>query len=123
MRPDLGTPARWLRLFVAALALLAGSGVHEALHASPGVDAARPTAPFEAHGAGCEHLGDAILHDGSSCVLCKAGRLHAATLRGGAARLEPLGDGGRPLVLATVRIAALAIPGSLGARAPPVTVG
>jgi hypothetical protein len=123
MRPVHAVPARWLRLCVAVLALLAGSGVHAALHAPGAHGDARPTSPFEAHGAGCEHLGDEAPHGAGSCVQCKLGGAHAATLRAHTARLAPPRrdgclDRGRVLDRADAPV-----PGPLGARAPPVTVG
>jgi hypothetical protein len=114
--------SRWLRLGVAALALLAGSGVHEALHASHGPGDARPAAPFEAHGSDCEHR-ESMPHDGSACVLCKVGRLHAATEHVEATQIAPPRNNGRHAHGATHRVASLQVPGALGARAPPVTVG
>jgi hypothetical protein len=116
-------PARWLRLCIAVLALLAGSGVHEALHGPGAHGDARPTSPFEAHGAGCEHLGDEAPHEAGSCVQCKLGSAHPTTLRAHAVRLAPpLRDGHADRGGAPGRADA-PVPGPLGARAPPVTVG
>ncbi len=123
MRVGPASSTRWLRLCVAVLALLCGSGAHDLLHAGDGPRDARPTSPLEVHGAGCEHLGDEVPHDAGSCLLCKAGSPHALAARGAAAHREPslprsLADGGGPM-----RVHAPGMAGALGARAPPVMVG
>jgi hypothetical protein len=118
------TSLSWLRALVALLAVLCGSGAHEALH-HLGVSHSgeRPTAPLEAHDTGCPHRGDAPVHEHSLCVLCKTGGPQHATLPTGAASASPLVALGEHRLPANDRILLAPIPGSLGARAPPVTVG
>ena len=122
-RPAVSSP-RWLRVLVALLALLCGSGAHEVLH-ELGVTRSgeQPTAPFEAHDAGCAHRGDAPVHEHPVCVLCKTAGSHHAVLPAFAPLAAPLLASGETPVAASERFFPAPIPGSLGARAPPVTVG
>jgi len=118
------TLQRSLRLLIALLALFCGSGAHEALH-ELGVTRTteRPTSPFEAHGANCPHRGNVPLHDHSQCVLCKSGGVQHVALPHSAPQVERgCVHDVLSLAASTITLAA-PIPGSIGARAPPVTVG
>ena len=118
------TLQRSLRLLVAVLALLCGTGVHEALlELGSSHIAQHPTAPLEAHDSSCPHRGDAPLHDHHSCVVCKSGGLqHAVLPQCGAHAAPPCAVHILPLAVDALALPA-PIPGSIGARAPPVTVG
>jgi hypothetical protein len=119
------TARRTVHLLLALLALLCGTGLHEALLELGGAQPGAPhqTAPIEAHDSSCPHRGDAPLHDHQSCVICKSGGLQHAVLPQSSAQAAPP-DAVRFLPLAVDAYALAApIPGSIGARAPPVTVG
>lgn len=118
------TLERSLRVLVAVLALLCGTGVHEALHEFGSSRVAQPpSAPFEAHDSGCPHRGDVPLHDQHSCVICKSGGTRHAALPQCGPQAAPL----FALRILPLAVDALALPaptpGSIGARAPPVSVG
>jgi hypothetical protein len=120
------SPARRLHVCLAVLAMLgmlAGNGLHGVLHASDGPRDARPLAPIEAHGAGCEHGGDAEPHDAGHCLLCKTGGPQAALPRVAETTGTPPAAGGLLDGSTAACAHTLTVPGSLGARAPPVTVG
>ena len=122
-RPACTSP-HWLTLVAALLALLCGSGAHEALHhLGLELTGEQPVAPFEAHDAGCAHRGDALVHEHSVCVMCKSGGVQHVSLPHYGPRIAPL-VATRLVPHAVDAIASVVlIPGSIGARAPPVTVG
>jgi hypothetical protein len=126
MRRVPSSPARRLHVCITVLAMLGmlvGNGLHGVLHASGGPQDARPVAPLEVHGAGCEHGGDTEPHDAGHCLLCKAGGPQVALPRVAATTGTPPAAGRLLNGSATACARALSVPGSLGARAPPVTVG
>jgi len=122
-RPACTVP-RWLLLLVAALALLCGSGAHEALHHfGTALSGERPVAPFEAHDAGCGHRSNAPVHEHSVCMLCKSGGVQHVALPHCAPRIAPLVAALLVSRAADALASPALVPGSIGARAPPVTVG
>lgn len=115
---------RWLRLAVALLALLFGTGVHEWLHSSgatPGRDGI--TQQIELHASDCEHHGPQVAAHDADCLICSSGsRQVALALAVGTAGFGRPGAMVAPATVCDV-VRTSIIPGVLGARAPPVTIG
>lgn len=115
---------RWLTLLAALLALLCGSGAHEVLHhLGHELTGEQPVAPFEAHDADCSHRGDTPVHEHSVCVMCKSGGVQHVVLPHCGPRVAPLVAARLPIPAADALASPVLVPGSIGARAPPVTVG
>ena len=122
-RPACTSP-RWLSLVAALLALLCGSGAHEALHhLGHELTGELPVAPFEAHDSDCSHRGDAPVHEHSVCVLCKSGSVQQVVLPHSGPRIAGLVATRLVSHAAEALASPVLVPGSIGARAPPVTVG
>jgi len=120
------TPSRqrWLCSLTAALALLLGTGMHGWLHSTGAeADAGCITQGIELHAGDCEHHGEQVADHATDCLVCKTNSRHVALpLDQSATGNDLLGV---QLVHSSARdaVRASAIPGVLGARAPPVTIG
>ena len=122
-RPACTSP-RWLTLVAALLALLCGSGAHEALHhLGLELTGEQPVAPFEAHDSDCSHRGDTPVHEHSVCMLCKSGSVQHVVLPHSGPRIAPLVAARLHAHAADALASPALVPGSIGARAPPPAVG
>ncbi|MHC4845088.1 MAG: hypothetical protein ACYTCU_02900 [Planctomycetota bacterium] len=115
---------RWLHTATAALALLLGTGAHGWLHshgATPDADCV--TQGIELHAGDCEHHGEQVADHETDCLVCKTSNRQVALPLDESATVND--DVGGCLALSGPRdlVRASAIPGVLGARAPPVTTG
>jgi hypothetical protein len=115
---------RWLRAALAVLALLGSDGLHEALHSGsgPAPVTAQPCGEgLEIHAGDCQHRQDLHEPHGHGCIVCKGGRAHELLLVAACAACVAADTHEQVATGGTAAAPRACLPGTLGARGPPVT--